>query len=131
MEHNRHVSAESNNESAPFSNYKFSHISHNRERRKRHLFSKRIQVYSLLLIRCSHLTEIISMCVIVFIRMRNRQSAENHPRGIRSWLRYPFTHNRNSNSQPKPPSYEKANKHDKREAGRLEHGECAIHQLGD
>lgn len=51
------------------------------------------------------------MCLIVFIRVRNRKSAENYPCGIRLWLRQHFANGKNShcNRHRKPPSYEEAN----------------------
>lgn len=59
------------------------------------------------------------MCIIVFVRLRDRRSAErNHPRGIRSWLRLYFSNDESNHGdgQLEPPSFENANKKVEREA---------------
>lgn len=60
------------------------------------------------------------MCIVIFIRVRIRRSAEHHPRGIRSWLRHHFAnaeegHSNGDDGQWQLPSYEGSNENVERE----------------
>ena len=74
-----------------------------------------------------HIASTTSICIIIFGRIRDRRTAENHPCGVRSWLRYHFAHEGNGNDQSKFLLYEKVDKHDKRENGGPEHSGYASH----
>ena len=74
-----------------------------------------------------HSIDIASICIIIFVRIRDPRTAEDHPCGVRSWLRYHFAHKGNSNDQLKFLLYEKVDKHDKRENGGPEHSGYASH----
>ncbi len=74
------------------------------------------------------------MCIIVFIRLRDRRSAEqNRPRGIRSWLRQYFGNDETNyiDGQWEPPSYEKGNKNIEREAVDSKNKGYGIRRPGD
>lgn len=63
------------------------------------------------------LTDISSMCIVIFIRVRDRKSA-TYPHGKRSWLRQHFANDKDghANGQWELPSYKEANEKVEREA---------------
>ena len=57
------------------------------------------------------LIDISSMCIVIFIGVRNQKPA-TYPRGLRSWLRHYFANGKenHSNGRCEPPSYEQTSK---------------------